>query len=210
MYYVPEGVLALVADEKTSRSSFKFWLLTSLSTFHNNNRKCAGVYVFVFVPDSIPQALGEKRVNSILSEATQRNIHWVDEIQVMGCDQPVTEDMAKMFIEQFSKEAMISDELDYSGEVYFGYDSQEDIEKPPVCAVRKIDLASDVEKMREDSGLNYQVGDWYVIGEKGGAVIISEPFSDLDLALMQAQEKFGSIRFELIRDSSCDEEAQRT
>lgn len=192
------SVLALAADSSVSRASLKFWLLTNLSTIHNKNRKKAGIMVFIFIPVEIANEMGGNRINKILKEAEAKNSHWISDIQIMATDHPVNEDMLKMFVEQFSEEAMKQLDEWESGEVYFGYANDEKVEEAPVCAVRKIDEASDIDLMREESGLDYQMGDWYIIGEKDRALIISEPFMHLDHAMEEGKSRFGAIRFETV------------
>lgn len=196
------GVLALAADSQVSRSSLKFWLLTNLSTFHNKNRQKAGLMVFVFIPVEIANEMGGNRITKILEEAKEKNRHWIGDIQIMATDHPVNETMIQMFVEQFSEESMKQIEAGEIGEVYFGYAHGPECEEPPVCAVRKIDEASDIELMREESGIDYEIGDWYIIGEKDRALIISEPFAHLDHAKEEGKVRFGACRFESVSDEN--------
>lgn len=190
------GVLALSADSTVSKASLKFWLLTSLSTFHHQNRKLLDVAVFVFIPVKTAEELGANRIGKILKEAQAKNDKWISDIQILAADNAITQDMLNMFVEQFSEEVIRELADGELGEVYFGYPNGPEVEEMPVCAIRKLGEDSDIEIMKEQSGINYQIGDWYIIGEVDNSIVISEPFSSAELAMEEAKSRFGASRFE--------------
>lgn len=181
--------------------NFRQWLREELVRQQFSGRRMGEVEAFVFVTKAFITALGRKKLDKIISDAVIRH-PWIDEIQVVTTDHPITDEDARDYVEGTEFESTSEPDLSEFGLLLLGFNQQieqgsrvADISIEACCVIRPI-IEADVERMmKESSECPYVAGDFAVVGHVNDEAFFSDPFSTEEDAKAFATETYGAISF---------------
>jgi hypothetical protein len=188
------GFMVLNPVLQATPLNFRGWLRNSLDIYIKEQGQPGVVALAFFTPHYI-NAIGRKKLEKILSDATQKHKSWLRAINMMTTPKALSDDEAEKIVEEMLAESAKAREEDLAG-AHLGYSKspEDDPDGLPVCMIRKAQ-EKDLVVLRK-ANVQYKVGDWYVMGEIDGRQSLSQPLPSLEEAQGYGSDFFGAHYFE--------------
>jgi hypothetical protein len=187
------GFMVLNPGMQATPLNFRAWLRNSLVQYAKEQGQ-PGVVALVFLTPHYINAVGRKKLEKMLTDAARKHRSWLRAINMMTTPVALSDDEVEKIVEEMLVDSAKARD-DGHGDVHLGYVSTSTIDPDgtPVCMIRRVQ-DKDLEVLRQTHS-DYQVGDWYVMGEIEDRQALSQPQKTLDEAYKYAGDFFEAKHF---------------